>query len=198
MDNEDKAILEDMDSIIQESAGKNAKSDRIAMEILELAIKLEKLTKSHYVRIAGKVVNPLGKSVFEYLAEETGNELKALETQRSALEKDKKWLAKEDVKPLRSVCPVVLPNEAKSGILPKTSDVQSDESDLDALKLAIDVKKRLVLFYCKAGSKLKDSYGKRMFAELVEASERHLNELEVQFAWLDRTGFWYDPGMMTD
>jgi rubrerythrin len=199
----EKNIIEEMDGVIKDvvSPRTNVEGDKIALEILELGMKLETLIGEHYSHLARNVKNESGKSVFEYLAKEADEELRVLKAQHSALKEDRTWLATEEVKPAANVCPVVAPEKdvEKSGdVLPTDSDIEKGESDLEALGLAIEVKKRAIKFYCEASSRLNNDYGKKMFAHLIELEEKHLKELEVQYQWLQSTGFWYNPDMMTD
>ena len=83
-------------------------------------------------------------------------------------------------------------------VCPQCGEVYFEETDIEALRLAIEVKKRAIKFYCNAEVKVKDENAKKMFSHLISIEEKHLRELEVQYAWLDQAGFWYDPGMMTD
>jgi rubrerythrin len=200
-----ESLIDEMDRIIGEAIGKKPpkiKSIDLALNILDLAIRIEGLTRGHYSEIAKKVTNPRGRDMFKYLADEEKEHIRVLRLQHDALRKDGKWLLKEGVTPRGKICPIVIPKKrdikAAKDILPEESEVKKDATDLDALKLAMEVKKRLVVFYCTAAAKIDDPDGKKMFSHLVELEDRHLNELKVQYAWLDQAGFWYDHSMMTD
>jgi rubrerythrin len=151
--------------------------------------------------MAAKLANKSGKSTFEYLAEEEIEHLKTLKTQYEALEKDKNWILKEHVTPAKKLCPLVMPGKKAvkdvEDIIPDEK-VSREESDLEALQLAMKIKRRTIIFYCAAEQKIRDPAGKKMFAHLIEMENKHLRELEVQYSWLDQAGFWYDAGMMTD
>ena len=194
-----QTIIEEMDGIIGKAIASKPKSDDLALEILDLAINIETLTQEHYYHLAKNVANPSGKSVFDYMGDEAGRELEILKTQHEALKEDKKWLDRE-YKGVSLICPVIAPKrkaDSADDVLPEDSDITRDETDLEALKLAIEVKKRLIKFYCEASSKV-GSAGKKMFSILIETEEKHLEELSVQLQWLEQTGFWYDPDMMMD
>ncbi len=194
-------IIEEMDAIIAKTLEHTPRSKH-PLEILEMAIRVERLTKEHYLEMAKKVGNKTGNTLFKYLAIEGAKHMKELMVQEDALKRGNKWLAREKPVPMASVCPVVMPEKRDirtiRDIVPEKSLFKRGMNDLEILKLAIEVKKRAIRFYCEASSKVSDAYGKKMFAHLIEMENKHLNELMVQYAWLDQAGFWYDTNMMTD
>lgn len=196
-----EGIIEEMDGIIREALEHPLEKEETALSILELAIRIESLTKMYYSYLAKKVANKAGKSTLEFLADEEVENLKTLKTQYQALKKDENWLLREHVEPAKSICPLVMPSEQgikkAEDIIPKEK-VSREESDLEALRLAMEVKERTLRFYCAAASKVKDPAGKKMFSHLIEMESKHLKELEVQHAWLKQAGFWFDASMMTD
>lgn len=195
---EESNLIEEMDGIIQEAL-EQPKGAESALDILGLAIKIEELSKEHYEYMANKVENPTGKSMFKYLASEEAEHVKTLGVQYDALKSGSK-LESEKGAPIQNICPLIHPKKdpkVSEDIVPDESSVSRDATDKDALKLAIEVKKRAIKFYCTAASKV-DDHGKKMFAHLIDVENRHLNELGVQYAWLEQAGFWYDHNMMTD
>lgn len=201
--NTQESLIDEMDRIIGEAIrAPEIKGRDLALNILDLAIRIEGLTREHYSGIAKKVTDPRGRGMFRYLANEERKHIRVLKIQRKALKRDGKWLLKGKVKPRDGICPIVMPKKkdikGAKDVLPEESEVRKGATDLDALRLAIEVKKRLVVFYCTAAAKTHAPYGKKMFSHLVELEDRHLNELEVQYAWLDQVGFWFDASMMTD
>jgi hypothetical protein len=138
--------------------------------------------------------------MFSYLAIEEAGQIKELTILLDTLKKDRKLLKKEKVS--GGVCPVPLPGEKEikkaKDLVPDNSKVGRDASDLEALKLAIEVKKRAIRFYCAAMEHVGNAEAKRLLAKVAAMENKHLNELMVQYAWLDQAGFWYDPSMMTD
>jgi len=207
MASEESNLIEEMNDIIEEALRKEspppqADSKAITFHILNLAIRIEKLSGEHYSGMAKKVKDPRGKDMFKYLAKEESKHAKALKTEYEAIKQDNNWLMKEKVLPQERVCAVVDPKKkavkASRDIMPEESHVTKSTTDLEALKLAMEVKKRAIKFYCAAGAKIQDPQGRKMFSRLVSIENRHLNELEVQYAWLDEAGFWYDHTMMTD
>lgn len=197
----EKSIIEEMDSVIAKALGQVQRKQNIALEILKLALKVEELTREHYSSLADKVPDKGGRAMFKYLADEEARHIQSLKVQEESLKKDRRWLLKERVGLVQATCPLVSPKKGVRGsedILPEESEVRKNTTDLEALGLAIEVKKRAIRFYCTAASKIDDAQGKKMFAHLVEIEEKHLNELEVQYEWLEQSGFWYNPEMMTD
>jgi rubrerythrin len=194
-------VIEEMDSIIAKTLEHKPRS-KSPREIIEMAIAVERLMKDYYLDMAGRVGNRTGNTMFKYLAIEEAGHLKELMVQEHALKHDRKWLMREKIAPMASICPVVMPEKRDirtiKDIVPDKPLRRKDMPDLEILKLAIEAKKRAIRFYCEAASKVGDAYGKKMFAHLIEMENKHLNELMVQYAWLDQAGFWYDTRMMTD
>jgi rubrerythrin len=194
-----KSVTEEMDATIgralEHKAGKSSPT-----EILEMAIRIEKLTKQHYLGLAKKVRNRTGNVMFRYLAIDEANHMKELMVLLEVLKKDKKLLNRENIP--SSVCPAPLPSEREikglEDIMPDDAKVRGGSSDLEALRLAIEVKKRAIRFYCAAMEQIGNAAGKKLLAKLAAMENKHLNELMVQYAWLDQAGFWYDASMMTD
>jgi rubrerythrin len=201
MDKEEITIIEEMDGIIQEALEHPGEKMNVSSDILKLAIDIEQMTREHYSYLSQKVANSTGKTMFEYLVSEEDKQIEMLNVQAESLKKNGKWVLDEDLGEIESVCPLVNPEKdvkVSADVLPEDAEVSRDASDMDVLKLAIEVKKRCIKFYCTAEAKVTDELGKKMFAHLIKAQEGHLKELEVQYAWLDQAGFWYDHNMMSD
>lgn len=194
-------VIEEMDAIIAKTLEHKPRS-KSPREIIDMAIAIERLTKENYLEMAKRVGNRTGNTLFKYLAIEGAKHMKELMVQEDALKRGNKWLTREKVAPTSNVCPVVMPEKREiktiRDIAPEKSLFKKGMNDLEILKLAIEVKKRAIRFYCEAASKVGDTYGRKMFAHLIEIENKHLNELMVQYAWLDQAGFWYDTNLMTD
>ncbi|MBN2518762.1 MAG: ferritin family protein [Candidatus Altiarchaeota archaeon] len=208
MDPRESNLIEEMNDIIEEALKKEAPKVKVgygqelALKILDLAIRIERLGREQYVYLGTKVSNPKGREMFKYLTEEEAGHIKGLKKEYEALRTDGKWLLKEKVLPQEGTCRITMPKKkdvkASRDIFPEDADMKKNSTDLDVLKLAIETKKRAIKFYCTASAKLDDPYGKKMFSHLVDIENRHLSELEVQYEWMDQAGFWFDPSMMTD
>jgi|GEM_PF-1895203 len=195
----EKKVIEEMDSIIH-SALTHRKHRNSAFEMLEMGIKMEKLAKEYYLELAKKVSDKTGNVMFKYLAIEEAGHIKELMNQLDAMKKSRDWIKREKVP--AATCPVAVPEEREirtmRDIVPKDLRIPKNTNDLEALKMAIDIKKRMIRFYCAASESMVGADGKKMLAKLISAENRHLNDLMVQYAWLDQAGFWYDASMMTD
>ena len=190
-------IGSEIDAILESLGKKSRPGEDTSMPVLEAAIKVEEFAKNYYAALAGSMKDKAGKAVMESLAKEGLMHLKALDAQKSMLKKGGDWLYKERVAPVKAVCPAV-PGDVKSskGIFARL--LKKKATDADALKLAMAIKMRTIKFYCAASWKIRDAGGKKMLAHLVDLEEKHLRGLEAQYAWLEQTGFWYDPGMASD
>jgi len=198
MDIKGGKILKELDKIILDAAKHKKTAKGLEIEILKLALRLEELADLHYSTLAGKVSNKSARSVFTYLATDEKAQIKSLKVHLEAIKKGGKWLG-EFGNPKKGACPIIAPASVKRKVRnADATKISVDATDLDALKLAIEIKKRAVEFYCTASSKIADKEGKRLFAYLAGMEAGHLTELEVQSAWLEQAGFWWEPDMMMD
>jgi rubrerythrin len=193
-----KSVIEQMDALVSGALEHKTKKTSPA-ELLGMAMKMEEFTKQYYQGLAKKVTNKTGSVMFRYLAAEEASQIKELSVLLKSLKKDKKLLG---MKRVAGVCTVQLPREKEMKglrtIVPKDANIGKNASDLLALWLAIEVKTRSVGFYCAAMKRVGDARGKKLLSQLAAIENRHLNELNVQYTWLDHAGFWYDASMMTD
>lgn len=197
----EKEILSETDAMLKGLERGLPNGADPAISVIDMAMRLEKASKENFLELAKGASSKSAKAVFRYVANEEGEHLKALHAQEIALKKDKKWL-KKNIGPKAGKCPLAAPakEEIRSidALVPKGHRLGKQPSDLEALGLAIEFKRKTIGFYCAAAAAISDRSGKAMLKYLSELEARHLNELEVQYVWLDQAGFWYDPTMMTD
>ena len=197
----EKSMFWETDAMLKSLENGLPKGADPAIFVIDMAIKLEKSAKEHFLDLAKRASSKSAKAVFRYVANEEGEHLKALQAQEIALKKDKRWLDK-NIKPKAGKCPLAAPAKEEikfiDNLVPKGQKFGKPPSDLEALGMAVEFKKKAMRFYCASAGTISDRSGKAMLQYLSELEARHLNELEVQYVWLDQAGFWYDPSMMTD
>jgi len=177
------------------------KDDEKAVErVMGLAIKLEQSCEGAMASAAKAAKDPKGKEMFEFLAKDEHNHVSLLKKELAAIREDPDWIEKEPVSAPIATClgatPKKLTSDAKK--LAAGRGIKADADDLSALGAAIKLKESSLDFYCNAAAVVAGPAAKKLLAHLMDLEKRHLNELEVQYAWLDQAGFWYDASMMTD
>jgi len=195
-------MAQDIDKVLDKLLAVK-KDEQAPRSILRLAIALEEACKASFEASAKQVKDPKGRDMFRFLAKDEISHIRLLKTELRALERDPEWLEKERVAvPIESCMPVT-PKRLEKDAKKAAKAVQAGKGDapaggLDALKTAISAKEKALRFYCEASALMPGPAGKKMLAHLMDLEKRHLDELRVQYAWLDQAGFWYDASMMTD
>lgn len=162
------------------------------LDAVRLALTLEREEVDYYRLASDKTVNPNGKKVFEYLADEEEKHIEALKNLINSVESKDSWLSDEELFD-KKACRT-LRKKRPAGIIP--DKVKSDAGDLEALRQAISIEKKSIEFYTDAACNVKNKGAAQMFHFLIEAEKEHLKELEMQHAFLEGEGIWYDNEMI--
>ncbi|MFH1125505.1 MAG: ferritin family protein [Candidatus Altiarchaeota archaeon] len=161
--------------------------DKKLLNIIKIAVYLEKRDIEYYRKAAEKTRNPNGKKVFNYLADEGENQLVSLKKHLASAEGKDTWLSDEKTIS-RSKCRIK--RKKPEGILPKK--VKTDADDLEALRQAVEIEKKSIRFYEDLACETKDKKALKVLNYMIESENEHLKELEIQYAFLKSEGFWYD------
>jgi len=162
--------------------------DKEVLKVIKLAVNLEKKEIEYYKKAAEKTDDPDGKKVFNFLAQEEEDHLKALKEHLAVVEGRDAWV-KDEKSFDKRVCRTIRRKHAKD-IIP--SKPKANAGDVDALKQAIEIEKKSIDFYNEAGCGAKDGKAMKVLHYLLESEKNHLKELEMQHAFLKSQGFWYD------
>ena len=67
-----------------------------------------------------------------------------------------------------------------------------DTNELDALNMAMISEKEAIEYYTKIKDNSTDDDVKKIIDEIIEQEKNHYLILEQEFAYLSKTGYWYE------
>jgi rubrerythrin len=154
--------------------------------ILRNAVTMEVQGKEFYERAANKMTNQRGKDMFHSLVKQERVHIDILEDQLNRFVHDKVWLS---LKQLRSEAstPNVSVFEDKDI---KKIEVGPNAGELDVIKLGMEIEKKSVEYYRKAGNDIPDKNAKDTFNWLVAQEAGHLTILQAEYDYRTKSGFY--------
>lgn len=158
-----------------------------ALRALEKAIQIEKDGYQFYLQALERTKDDRGKEMFRYLADAEVQHLKIVQKQYDSLRAGKGWL------PLGEAPSE--PLDMESTLFPKGREalekmVRHDDSDLDALLLALGFEHDSYELYRQGYAQTEDPQGKAMYEYLAEMERGHFEMLMLNYEHLSRTGSW--------
>lgn len=145
---------------------------------LQMAIQTEIDGHNFYQAFAAQTKDPNARTMFERLARDEIIHLELLHNTRAMLEESGEWAAYKGVslEPVESA-PIFSRQRVQQNVVAYTSD-------LSALRVAYLIEKDAVDFYTRAAQKTADPDGKRMFLDLAQMEQGHLDLLEGEYNFL--------------
>lgn len=135
-------------------------------EILGTALELERKGFKFYTEAERKTENKTGKRMFAQLAKEE----------------------EEHIKDIKNMFRNLYPQRGDRDIPLFDVNISEYSGEAEALKIAIDMEKKSIEFYTEWA---KGNLGS-LFKELVEIEKGHLELLEAELDYVQRTGYWFD------
>ena len=158
---------------------------------IKTAIQFESRVKEVYKEASEQTQDPVGKRVFEALAEEEQGHLEYLEY------KLEEWQDTGSLSPTQLATKVpskkAIENEAKK-IGEKVHSHDEDRSKNTELKMlnnALEVEIETGNFYKKMVKEL-PKQGQELFARFVEIEEGHLAIVQAEIDYISGPGYWFD------
>jgi len=136
------------------------------VEILKMAIQMEKAGSRTYLKFAKEIKDEIGKNLFITLA---GNELDhadILEEQLESRVKNRTW---KNGKMEESLIRKIIPKINKNEIIIQEEEIEHT----DALKIALQQEKDSIDFYTRHMEETDDPAAKDLFRQLVEMEKSH-------------------------
>ena len=135
-------------------------------QILNTALELERKGFRFYTEAERTTENETGKKMFAQLAKE--------ET--------------EHIKELKEIFNHLYPEQSTKDIPLFDEELSAYAGEVEALKVAIAMEKKSIQFYSDwAKGNLEP-----LFNELIEFEKKHLELLEAELDYVQKTGFWFD------
>ena len=159
------------------------------LNALEIALNNEMREREFYLKNAKRTKNPIGKAMFQQIADEELDHYERLKELHEKWEKKEAWPETVPLKVKDTVVKDILKDVVKS----VDETAQTDEDDLDAVRTAIDFEAKGEAFYAKLRDEATDPKEKAFFDLLSRIEHEHylsLKETEEYFtdpvSWLTR------------
>jgi rubrerythrin len=164
-----------------------AEARREHLEILRSAIRMEAEGERFFSSAARRMKYPRTKDMFLSLAKQERRHIRVLEEELHRLERGGTWVSPSSVRgavdPEASIFKEV---ERVSGPLdPKAGE-------LEVLKLGMDVERKSIDYYRRAGQEINNVKAREVFNWLVGEEAGHLAILSAEHDIRSRSGFYYD------
>jgi rubrerythrin len=162
-------------------------ADQEQINALEVAITNEMQERKFYLRHAQMAKNPLGRAMFEQIADDE------LEHYRRLKQLEASWKTDEGF-------PETVPAKIKDSDLRKTmrdlleeTDAlpETDDDELEALRTAMDFEARGVAFYTKLRDSVTDLKEKAFFDLLAHMEQEHYFALKKTKDYLTDPSAWF-------
>jgi rubrerythrin len=150
------------------------------------AIQMEKDGYSFYMKAAAQTNSDMGRSIFESLASDEQRHLDVF--QKMFEDKVSKTEWNELVESSKKYAQIpIFPNDLKDA-----PGMDTDSTELDALRMAMDGEKEAIEYYDKIKEKLDDKDVKNVIDEIIEQEKNHYSILENEFNHINSTGYWFE------
>jgi len=144
--------------------------DYSGFEVIRAAMEVEKNGHRFYAAMVEKAKSPLAREIFTWLAQDEVQHLKTLEALVPKYEEGSFWADEQEFLPY-------LRRFSDREIFPSPQRLvevlQADNSDLQALDLAIEAEERFAEFFHVAARDARTEEGKEAFTWLAGEEDRH-------------------------
>lgn len=161
--------------------------DNQLLQVIREAITLEINGREFFEHARDVSENSLGKKMFQKLADDEKRHLKEFSDLFSAaLESDewKKHVSQE------SKGSSSLIQELKSRI--KSSEREKGSSELEALRIGMELERKAIDFFEKASRDANDSQTSQICLKISDEEKFHYDLLQAQYDSVNNSGFWLD------
>lgn len=155
--------------------------------ILRNAIDLEAEGREFFLRAADRMQHAAAKDMFRSLARQEERHISVLEEQLRRVQKGEAWVSPSSVK----VAAVHRRHVFKDEDLERLG-AGAGASELDVIRLGMDIEKRSIDYYRRAGSEVKTAKAREVFNWLVGEEAGHLTILKAEYDNRARSGFYFD------
>lgn len=155
---------------------------------IEIALENEMKEREFYLKQSEKTDNPVGKKMFETIADEENDHYRMLKEIHQELENKGKWPTE--------VSTVVKDTNIRKVLeeLPKIADktFESTADDKEAISIAIEFEKQAYVYYSKLKDKADDPVEKRFFEHLASIEREHMESLQDTLMFFEDPSTWYE------
>ncbi len=160
-----------------------------ALEILSVALEMEKKGKSFYEKAVSECKNSLGKNIFTILKNDEIIHVKRIKTIYNEIEKSGNWSdAWKSHNPDHNQLSAMFRDiAARNG-----PDVQADAKDIEALDIGIKFEAAAVKFYEARLVMATDSIEKEFIKKMILEEKDHHRALTDMHLYLSNPASWFD------
>lgn len=145
--------------------------------------------KGFFSEMAKHAAHPSARDMYASLVRQEERHIEVLNEELVRLEGGRDWISPSSVRPDPGAVPTdsVFGRDGRAGL---TVDPKAGE--LDAVKLGIEIEKRSIEYYRRAGAEVKGAKAKEVFNWLVGEEAGHLTILMAEYDNRTRSGFYFD------
>ena len=153
-------------------------------DALELTLAIERLGYTFYTNASKKTQNDTGRVMFQRLAAEESGHLRHLQEEYRALLDENEWLKREPVRlsVSRKIAQELFPQKDLLRF-----QVSEETSEVEALKIAMDLERRSHQFFKELAGQLTSSE-RKAFLEFAADEQSHLDALIDEYNTITRRG----------
>lgn len=160
-----------------------------SLDGLREAMNLEVEGMNFFQRASELTRDPKGKDTFLRLVKVELGHYKILEAEYNSLRQTGRWLSYQEVQQAWMKKGDISDIFAQEGFL---KQLQDDTTDLEAIKMAIELEKKAGKHFQEAARRAQDPLAVEVFQKLAEEEEKHLKLFEAEYDYVSRSGFYFD------
>ena len=157
------------------------------MNALEVALNNEMREREFYLKNAERTKNPVGKAMFNQIADEELEHYERLKEIHERWERNEKW---PETIPLE-VKDTIVKDILKDSVKNLDKMPEKDDDDLKAIQTAIDFESKGALGYAKLRDNVSDPKEKEFFNLLASIEHEHYLSLKDTEEYLTDPASWY-------
>jgi len=157
------------------------------LNALEVALANEMREREFYLKNADRTKNPVGKAMFNQIANEELEHYKRLKEVHERWERNEKW---PETVPLK-VKDTIVKNLLKDSVESVDKMPEKDDDDLKAIQTAIDFEAKGASHYAQLRDNVSDPKEKEFFNLLSKIEHEHYLSLKDTEEYLTDPASWY-------
>jgi rubrerythrin len=157
------------------------------LDTLEVALSNEMREREFYLKHAERTRNPVGKAMFQQIADEELEHYERLKELHEKWEKKEKW---PETVPLK-VKDTIVKDVLKDAIKKVDTLPEKDDDDLQAIQIAVDFEAKGASRYTQLRDEVADPKEKEFFDLLAKIEHEHYLSLKDTEEYLTDPSSWY-------
>ena len=150
------------------------------------AVQMEKDGYTFYTKAAAQTESEMGRTIFESLAADEQRHLNIFQKMFEDKVEQSEWNDLVNSSKKYANIPV-FPTDLKDA-----PGMDSDSTEIDALRMAMDSEKEAIDYYNDILESLENQELKNVINEIIEQEKNHYSLLEKEFNHINSTGYWFE------